>query len=795
MASSVAANPLSPSSISSPSTFAEAAMSTTFRAPPGPGAEIEEVEKSPVNNKQILGKLAGKKAKKWRSISWNEICGSEKTSSTIAPSRSVSGDSRDFLDEASQRKHDSGQDLISEDSAIVRKPSGLQYSFTQDQLDDSSEAAISDVDSNILDFFNEAPLDQEAANDMSLLMADLQRYNNSPGNTMVDPFDSIEWDSSLASVFSIDKSPEQVVVTELNPLAPKVEKSKLAYTTVGSIVNTDVVPQVPPPNRIQREGANRHPIVSARQYEMMLQAHGPPPPTYNSDPAGYSDQWSASYYEPARNIRPRSAPQSLALHMTSEQEKQALGKLKEMVDVQSKSRGVFLSKALLERPDTQLTRAVEKLEDVQRTFGAAGVKQGLEKMQTLQRLARFENPMREHALNRLSEFSVVAKEVRGFETTDTSSSDRERSVGSREQEPPAWLQSFSLAQSNPLLSGSTYNSETKTGSRGYPAPIEAGPPGKRSVNPYLRQGVSSGIGPARYPPRGQLSGHSQDNFGPVSSIESLSDRAPFPQFLDQVSNTPSGLASPNEPFGPSFPTTIPPQSTNHPASIPPQRDFIPSTGLQSYPQLLDKRLLVQPTEPRNHGPWTALNDTLPLEEMIKYYPHGLPYISSYTPLSPKVQAEMDAVCTSTNLSEKGRERENQQLKDIFGGMISSKMLNDFFYYGHRRYDMTDEQHILDLEARSRGTPFGPVGPPRNTTITSGIEPDVIERMSATEAVEPAIYGLFGTMLAYAEIGDKSRKKMSGWVTPEAKYVDRSIEGNRSCFGEDWGRAVPFDRVR
>ena len=59
-------------------------------------------------------------------------------------------------------------------------------------------------------------------------------------------------------------------------------------------------------------------------------------------------------------------------------------------------------------------------------------------------------------------------------------------------------------------------------------------------------------------------------------------------------------------------------------------------------------------------------------------------------------------------------------------------------------------------------------------------------MSLAEAFKPAIDGLFGTMLSYAESSDRSRMKLSGWVTGPSDYIDDSVQGNKSCFGEDWG---------
>ena len=63
--------------------------------------------------------------------------------------------------------------------------------------------------------------------------------------TARDDFDSMDWDPSMA--FGMDDSPGPVAA----------QPKKVEYTTVGSLVNSNSIPQFTAPNRIQREGSVR----------------------------------------------------------------------------------------------------------------------------------------------------------------------------------------------------------------------------------------------------------------------------------------------------------------------------------------------------------------------------------------------------------------------------------------------------------------------------------------------------------------------------------------------------------
>lgn len=84
-----------------------------------------------------------------------------------------------------------------------------------------------------------------------------------------DAFDSIDWDPDLPTASGPD-SPEPVTI----------KPQPVTYTTVGSLVDPNAKPHFAAPNRIQREGANRQPLMSAMQraqYDSFYQPRNPPP--------------------------------------------------------------------------------------------------------------------------------------------------------------------------------------------------------------------------------------------------------------------------------------------------------------------------------------------------------------------------------------------------------------------------------------------------------------------------------------------------------------------------------------
>ncbi|TAQ85477.1 hypothetical protein B7494_g6196 [Chlorociboria aeruginascens] len=424
-----------------------------------------------------------------------------------------------------------------------------------------------------------------------------------------DSFDTVEWDPDLPSA-APDASPEPVAVV---PQA-------LAYTTVGSLVNPNIVPQFTAPNRIQREGARR-PMISSnsRHHDHYYQSRDPPPPLNMQNSMQYTQQLahgSSSFGQTpppsARSMRTsRSAPQM----PLSDQEAKILMRLSGMVGPPPVS--ILTPQTPVKKPletPTQAYMPKDLLEeDMQSNTQPV---QGLEKMQTLQRLAKFQNPMQEHARNRLSEFSVAKSQTSRSsgawigttfhdEHVSTATSIENGGAGNELNRsyrfpPPG------LPNPNPLLA-STSDSSLRP-PPGYPQPLTAGPPGQRQYS------------------------------NKHSCNENL--------WSDQE-----------------------PQISTWPKSSTEIMDFPQSTPSITYPGYIDH---------------TKCHDTLPMAVVSKYYPHGYPsdMTGNYTRLSLDMQKKMGQIPNDDlNLDQK-KAKDAEEVKGWFYtgqkryGMTINEHIND-----------------------------------------------------------------------------------------------------------------------
>jgi hypothetical protein len=149
----------------------------------------------------------------------------------------------------------------------------------------------------------------------------------------------------------------------------------------------------------------------------------------------------------------------------------------------------------------------------------------------------------------------------------------------------------------------------------------------------------------------------------------------------------------------------------------------------------------------------------------------------YTPLPYEIQEKMRQIPHDGSLEVEKAKKE--------------KELNDWFYSGQRRYAMSAEDHMTELEERLRtANPFGTIGPP-SKKVSAPVEKDPLsiddlKKMSTAEAAPPLLDGVFGTLLAYADKSSDSRRVLSKFVQSPEWQIDDSEKGNVSFFGEDWG---------
>ncbi|KAF5867848.1 uncharacterized protein Bfra_007043 [Botrytis fragariae] len=403
-------------------------------------------------------------------------------------------------------------------STVVIQPPGASEhsSFSYSSTDKSRTQTLCTIDSGIglnspsLDLLKSDNSDTQSVKDKS--DAVMARIASSTGlmvrslsdiTTVNDGFDSVEWDPDLP-VRSINNSPE--------PLS--VEVQPVAYTTVGSRVNPNLQPQISAPNRIQREGSIRRPQLDPthnRQANYYSHTRGPPPPLNMQNSMHYAQQLGQapnSFNTPpatsARSTRSLRASQRLS---QSEQENHTLLRLQGMINARVSNNHYPIS------PNTPTPafhqNNVSSISNEEQEMAKGGDLQGpisgLEKMQTLQRLAKFPNPMQTSALRRLSELQApkadnTAKSNEDIEVAnqrleyllrnprDNTMPDNAQAAKNGELDrtytfPPPGISNTAY---NPLYNaylGSNNHSRDSANHRGvpgYPQPLTAGPPRQRS---------------------------------------------------------------------------------------------------------------------------------------------------------------------------------------------------------------------------------------------------------------------------------------------------------------------------
>ncbi|KAK0112459.1 hypothetical protein ONS96_001697 [Cadophora gregata f. sp. sojae] len=593
-----------------------------------------------------------------------------------------------------------------------------------------------------------------------------------------DVFDSVDWDPEMPKGPSLTSSPEPI------PLDPK----PVAYTTVGSRVDPSAVPQFSAPNRIQREGANRRPVplsmMQSRQFDggFYGQQRGPPPPLNMSNSMQYAQQLgrnpasimpSSAGSQSSGSTMSRSISGQMAepasdygqsdygrvdggLRELTEREEKSLA---QQLNIQTKFSYENSSYDEEPKPLFKITTAGDEnrnpysvrelLDDDsrRRSNSYQGSLQGMDRMQTLQRLSKFENPMQEACRTRLAELSLKGKPANGSSTLTP------YDIAVRDQKPAAPSDESSLDK----LIASMNTGGTGELNRSYQFP----PPGLVTprANPLLAAFNNTASQPAFVPARPP--GYPQPlTAGPPR-------RSAFPPGMGQVGalQSASQTQQASVPVGGAKSKSL--MSTNLPkATI---SSYGNANSMGGPPLLIENRSY----------PSTAIYDTLTAQEaMMKYYPNGLPpdFSHKWNPISEenrKLIGEASQLTAQEQSATKLKEHE------------------DWFYQGQRRFvTMKGQDYIEELEMRSKCTDrFGNIGPPRrinHPVIPVEITPEQAKNISISEAAIPILDASFGTLLAYAEASNSSRSRLSKFVTPAKHLVDTSPTGNDSSFGEDWG---------
>jgi hypothetical protein len=130
-----------------------------------------------------------------------------------------------------------------------------------------------------------------------------------------------------------------------------------------------------------------------------------------------------------------------------------------------------------------------------------------------------------------------------------------------------------------------------------------------------------------------------------------------------------------------------------------------------------------------------------------------------------------------------------------------------FYFGQQEFhekqfkDVFDEMWEDAQNPYARGgkrnppNPFGPVGQGRPSKKTSPPEPAVTKKYTVEEwnakpigeCMERILNAALIALLRYSQTGPNSWGALSGWVQSPPEHIDPTPEGNRSVYGEDWGK--------
>jgi hypothetical protein len=200
--------------------------------------------------------------------------------------------------------------------------------------------------------------------------------------------------------------------------------------------------------------------------------------------------------------------------------------------------------------------------------------------------------------------------------------------------------------------------------------------------------------------------------------------------------------------------------------------------------------------------WNApIHDTLTHEQAGKYYGMGAPtdITKEYQPLSEETKIKMESVAASTPEDFAEMRKKVEDLK--------TGSTNSMFYIGQQEFHEKQYEDVLSEmwedahNPYARGkkptppNPFGPIGQGRPSKKTNPPEPAVTKKYTVEEwnkkpigeCCKPILNAALINMLRYSQKGPDSWAARSGWVQSPSEHIDPTPEGNRSVYGEDWGK--------
>jgi hypothetical protein len=598
-----------------------------------------------------------------------------------------------------------------------------------------------------------------------------------------DAFDSEEWDPEPPSIDRTN-SPEPLTV----------KPQPVTYTTVGSLVKDNAIPQFTAPVRIQREGASRRPPqapVQPRAHDSFFSPRTTTPQV-GMGFAGTS-QRTPQYSQQRQPLR---SPHSL-----SDPEKEVL--LKSLgvtptnrpgnIPTSSHPRAKADPFAMNTTIDNFSAQMLHDNSNMQLTQAPVLPPGFTGNMRTAQRLSYYSDPVHDAAFDR------AARERLSESSAANLRSYNQAHAMSASLRPP---ESFGVGNT-----GSATPSMMKRGSE--PAQQKAGNlnPGYRFPPPGLPDpsNVSSPSANYGFQPSYNLPGPGLT--GTLDQASSFADCNALPSYNMKSTGVQDTVNLQNQ-IKPGYPqplTAGPPGQRQNPAAnrqnlmpllsiltgnsrsgegplaanLPPNSPWITNSG--AYPR--QNTFTSVPTEA------SKIHDTLPPDEAAKYYPNGFP--SDYTGISSPLQETFGKMNLVVDPSQEDQTPEDAEQKR-----------GKWWYHGVRKAHMTREEHLNELErlevehqniALHGSAGAMPRPPPRLMREYPKLTVDQINKMTDSEVTAPLLDNLFGTLLGYADrVVTPNKLNMSelSRFGPSPPYqIDTSEKGNNSFFGDNQGNVL------